>query len=417
MAKRTLQFDDGDSRKFWTISLKGASHTVTFGRIGTTGQTRVKEFNSAGEARKSYDSLIREKLAKGYVDPKAVAVGGKKVAREAPKAGTKKPTARKKAVKKAKTAKQRGAKPFWEPLAKRDRDRRPALTPTFIKAREKSLGIRFPVALKKLLLKQNGGNLVDPEFLVGGQAYDLTDIPPLGGINSLAVDYADHLEMAEGKLPEPELIFPLCGDGHWFLAMDYRNVGPQAEPEIIYLDIEGRVSCVKVADSFNQFLAGHQTGNQRQAVSFNEIDPDTLIAKVDIETTHKLGKTAIVYRARLCLTEEHVILYTYESWKKPRGKVEETWERAVAELRQLNSDWVKVEKLGGYFAVPTKTLYVPTDRHLGGVCGMTCERKGTGGWKNRPFGPLNYLKMTTTDVALLEKCRKQILKAYRQRKK
>lgn len=81
MAKRELQFDDGKSQKFWTISLEGTSHTVTFGRIGTTGQTRTKNFETNAEAKKSYDKLVGQKLAKGYaeavtreVKTKAVAV-------------------------------------------------------------------------------------------------------------------------------------------------------------------------------------------------------------------------------------------------------------------------------------------------------------------------------------------------------
>ena len=78
MAKRELQFDDGKSRKFWKIKLTGTSHTVTFGRIGTPGQTRTKEFESKQEAKTSCDKLIQQKLAKGYDDAKTVATAAKK---------------------------------------------------------------------------------------------------------------------------------------------------------------------------------------------------------------------------------------------------------------------------------------------------------------------------------------------------
>lgn len=70
MAKRELQFDDGKSRKFWAISLEGTRHTVTFGRIGTKGQTRTKDFDTTDKAKNSYDRLIEQKLAKGYVEAK-----------------------------------------------------------------------------------------------------------------------------------------------------------------------------------------------------------------------------------------------------------------------------------------------------------------------------------------------------------
>lgn len=68
MEMRSLQFMDGKSSKFWRIELEGASHTVTFGRIGTDGTSQSKEFASPAEARKSYDKLLSQKLAKGYVD-------------------------------------------------------------------------------------------------------------------------------------------------------------------------------------------------------------------------------------------------------------------------------------------------------------------------------------------------------------
>lgn len=70
MANRELQFVDGKSRKFWVIVLKGKSHAVTFGRVGTSGQTRTKDFDTTQEAKKSYEKLVQQKLKKGYVDAK-----------------------------------------------------------------------------------------------------------------------------------------------------------------------------------------------------------------------------------------------------------------------------------------------------------------------------------------------------------
>ncbi|MDB5336124.1 MAG: hypothetical protein JWN70_1743, partial [Planctomycetaceae bacterium] len=61
-----LEFSDGSSNKFWKIELDGSSHTVTFGRIGTNGQTQTKDFPSDADARKSYDKLVAEKTKKGY---------------------------------------------------------------------------------------------------------------------------------------------------------------------------------------------------------------------------------------------------------------------------------------------------------------------------------------------------------------
>ncbi len=71
MARRTFHYRDGKSDKFWSIELQGDAHTVRFGRTGTQGQTQTKRFASAAEAQKSHDRLVREKLAKGYVEETA----------------------------------------------------------------------------------------------------------------------------------------------------------------------------------------------------------------------------------------------------------------------------------------------------------------------------------------------------------
>jgi len=69
--KRELVYMDAKSSKFWNIQLDGASHTVTYGRIGTTGQNATKSFPSEEAAQKDMEKLIREKLGKGYVDAAA----------------------------------------------------------------------------------------------------------------------------------------------------------------------------------------------------------------------------------------------------------------------------------------------------------------------------------------------------------
>lgn len=54
------------SHKFWEITLAGSSFTTRYGRIGTKGQSNTKRFGSDLEARAAHDSIIREKLNKGY---------------------------------------------------------------------------------------------------------------------------------------------------------------------------------------------------------------------------------------------------------------------------------------------------------------------------------------------------------------
>jgi uncharacterized protein (TIGR02996 family) len=61
------ELSEGTSNKFWEIKLSGTSFTTTYGRIGTTGQTTLKEFKSAADAKKEHDKLVAEKTRKGYV--------------------------------------------------------------------------------------------------------------------------------------------------------------------------------------------------------------------------------------------------------------------------------------------------------------------------------------------------------------
>jgi uncharacterized protein (TIGR02996 family) len=63
---RTFQYSDARSHKFWSIDVKGKSFTVTFGKDGAAGQTKIKEFADANKAKAAADKLIAEKLGKGY---------------------------------------------------------------------------------------------------------------------------------------------------------------------------------------------------------------------------------------------------------------------------------------------------------------------------------------------------------------
>ena len=68
MVMRHFEFTSGTSRKFWELGVSGNSFTVRFGRIGTAGQSQTKSFASEEKAREEADSLIAEKVKKGYVE-------------------------------------------------------------------------------------------------------------------------------------------------------------------------------------------------------------------------------------------------------------------------------------------------------------------------------------------------------------
>lgn len=58
---------EGKSSKFWEISIDGTTLTVKYGRIGTQGQSKEKEFDNLDAAIKEKNKLVKEKTGKGYV--------------------------------------------------------------------------------------------------------------------------------------------------------------------------------------------------------------------------------------------------------------------------------------------------------------------------------------------------------------
>ncbi|MEH3147704.1 MAG: DUF4132 domain-containing protein [Methylobacterium frigidaeris] len=56
----------GSSSKFWEAGTEENVLTIRFGRIGTQGQSKTKDFASAAAARAELDRLVREKTGKGY---------------------------------------------------------------------------------------------------------------------------------------------------------------------------------------------------------------------------------------------------------------------------------------------------------------------------------------------------------------
>ena len=63
-----LEFEEGTSSKFWRARVEGKTLYVNYGKIGSAGQTQVKDFGNPDGAQKEYDKLVREKRKKGYAD-------------------------------------------------------------------------------------------------------------------------------------------------------------------------------------------------------------------------------------------------------------------------------------------------------------------------------------------------------------
>jgi formylglycine-generating enzyme required for sulfatase activity/predicted DNA-binding WGR domain protein len=71
---RRIELSDSTSNKFWEVDVNGKTLNVTFGKIGTKGQSKPKDFATPEKAKAEMEKLIKEKTGKGYVE-----VGGKAV--------------------------------------------------------------------------------------------------------------------------------------------------------------------------------------------------------------------------------------------------------------------------------------------------------------------------------------------------
>jgi predicted DNA-binding WGR domain protein len=69
---RSFEFVEGSSSNFWSPELRGSTFIVTYGRIGTAGQSK-KAFPDEASARHEYEKKVAEKLPRATRRwPKAV---------------------------------------------------------------------------------------------------------------------------------------------------------------------------------------------------------------------------------------------------------------------------------------------------------------------------------------------------------
>jgi hypothetical protein len=79
---------------------------------------------------------------------------------------------------------------------------------------------------------------------------------------------------AEWKQPSELLLF--SGDGHWWLALDYRDCGPDGEPPIVFYenDSEGSPDELVLASSFREFICLLEPEPEAEVV----LGPDQVIS-------------------------------------------------------------------------------------------------------------------------------------------
>lgn len=122
---------------------------------------------------------------------------------------------------------------------------------------EKKLGVTLPDTYKKLLLEQNGGYIVHNAFPTTHSNSWAEDHIQFTHLRGIAED--DGIMESEYLIEEwdlPKGLILINGDGHTWVALDYRNT--KENPPIHYFDLEMEED-FKLADSFDELIKGLYT--------------------------------------------------------------------------------------------------------------------------------------------------------------
>ncbi|MBB5891209.1 SMI1/KNR4 family protein [Kutzneria kofuensis] len=137
-------------------------------------------------------------------------------------------------------------------------DVQPPLTDEDVREAEALLGVTLPAALLDLLRIQNGGGVACgrrrfPTSAPTSWADDHVPLPDLMGIGRTrgVTSLLDAPALIE-EWGLPAGVVPLSGDGHTWIALDYRRPG---EPSVVWLDADQNTELPLAAD-FRSFVEG-----------------------------------------------------------------------------------------------------------------------------------------------------------------
>ncbi|WP_405910089.1 MULTISPECIES: SMI1/KNR4 family protein [unclassified Streptomyces] len=135
----------------------------------------------------------------------------------------------------------------------------PPLADAVVQDAERRLGVRLPASLLEILRVQNGGLVAEV-----WNAFP-TDVPTSWSENHVPLDDMMGIGRHDGRLslldspylveewglPSPLVL--LSGDGHCWIALDYRACGERGEPSVTWFDVDGNTELPLAAD-FRTFV-------------------------------------------------------------------------------------------------------------------------------------------------------------------
>ncbi|MCL1950600.1 MAG: SMI1/KNR4 family protein [Turicibacter sp.] len=157
---------------------------------------------------------------------------------------------------------------------------------------ENELAVNLPITYLELLKKKNGGRLYTPMLL--DNVFQTDEL--IGDTEEVQIEYflgvsdkncegilQSKFLIQEWELPNKIVLF--SGDGHWWLAFDYRNHNG-SNPPIVYLDSDYAMDEI-VANSFDELIKKLKP----KPTEFYELTiPEIDYSPASIESTFKKGK-------------------------------------------------------------------------------------------------------------------------------
>ncbi|MCD8510879.1 MAG: SMI1/KNR4 family protein [Bacillus sp. (in: Bacteria)] len=152
------------------------------------------------------------------------------------------------------------------------------LTDEIVKIAEDKLGIKLPDSYINILNQQNGGYIIfnaHPTNIPTSWADDHVKVDHILGIGigkEKGILESEYLIKEWGL---PHNIVPISGDGHSWIALDYRN--SKTGPPVIFIDVEQNQE-IRLAKNFEGFISGLVDYNK------DEINiPSTVLTEQEIK--------------------------------------------------------------------------------------------------------------------------------------
>lgn len=126
------------------------------------------------------------------------------------------------------------------------------LTPEKVESAQNELKVKLPDSYLKLLKEQNGGSLYLNAFPISFEGDDHLAVDYLLGIGESKREGIQQSGYFIKEWGLPKRIVLLCGDGHTWIVLDYREVNEN--PPVIFIDVEQEIE-KQLSSSFDEFVS------------------------------------------------------------------------------------------------------------------------------------------------------------------